>query len=300
MHDQAEPAQARFAVARAVSRALTRPLDLTDLLRVVTRELSRAVDTTICFFGLYDAATQWVEVVWQVHDGVELPGGRFPLGSGFTSQVIRERQPRLIRDWSVEGPPVQLQYATDRAGLPQSSITVPVLYDERVLGVLGIQSYRPGAYDANDLELVQCIADQVASALAAEEHRSGRIGRLEPPADLEPVLANLADGVLVLDSHLRIVQLNASARSLLSLREDGLILGYPADRPQDGQWPLGSQTVTQAIMPLLQALMRGESPPQAVLVQAGTTHFTCSGSLLLRDGVPIGGVLMFRDLAVTR
>src|ERR687883_1695920 len=121
MHDQAEPMEARFVVARAVSRALTRPLSLPDLLRLVADELSTALDTTICFFGLYDAATQWVDVVWQIHNGVELPGGRFPLGSGFTSQVIRERRALLIRDWSVEGPPVQLQYATDRAGLPQSS-----------------------------------------------------------------------------------------------------------------------------------------------------------------------------------
>src|SRR5918912_2568402 len=116
MHDQAEPGEARFAVARAVSRALTRRLALPDLLRLVADELSRALDTTICFFGLYDAATEWVEVVWQIHDGVELPGGRFPLGSGFTSQVIRERRPRLIRDWAAEGPPGQLQYATDRSG----------------------------------------------------------------------------------------------------------------------------------------------------------------------------------------
>src|SRR6266436_3740805 len=73
---------------------------------------------------------------------------------------IRSRQPQLLRHWSTDGPRVQVQYATDRPGLPESGITVPVVFGEQVVGVLAIQSYEPEAYDEDDLALVQSIADQ--------------------------------------------------------------------------------------------------------------------------------------------
>src|SRR5258708_36234341 len=119
MIDGSDRQSARLTMARSVSRALARPLGTVDILRAVYAEMARVLDVTICFFGLYDAPGQIVEVVWQVHDGTELPGGHFPLGSGLTSQAIREGRPKLIRVWSREGPSVQVQDATDRPGLPQ-------------------------------------------------------------------------------------------------------------------------------------------------------------------------------------
>jgi len=73
--DGADRLSARLAALRSVSRALARPLDIVDVLRAVHAELARVLDVTICFFGLYDPPGQTVKVIWQVHDGVELPGG---------------------------------------------------------------------------------------------------------------------------------------------------------------------------------------------------------------------------------
>ena len=84
---------ARLATLRAVSRALARPLDVPDVLRAVYAELSPALDVTICFFGRYDAPGQVVEVIWQVHNGDELPGGHFPLGDGPTLSQPGGRKP---------------------------------------------------------------------------------------------------------------------------------------------------------------------------------------------------------------
>src|SRR5437879_2957989 len=49
--------------------------DLVELCRLVHSTASRQMDSTIFFLGLYDGASQTVEVVWQIEDGVELPGG---------------------------------------------------------------------------------------------------------------------------------------------------------------------------------------------------------------------------------
>src|SRR5713226_4754678 len=203
--DRSERINARMATLCSVSRALARPLGVVDMLRSVHLEIARVLDVPIFFFGLYDAPGQSVEVIWQVHDGVELPGGHFPLGSGPTSQAINSRQPQLLRRWSTQGPRVQVQYATDRPGLPESGITVPVQVEERVVGVLSIQSYAPEAYDEDDVGLVQSIADQVAVAIwAAHRARPALDDAPWRKCELEAILADISDAVLVLDGQGRL------------------------------------------------------------------------------------------------
>src|SRR5882724_11901419 len=84
--------------------------DLVELCRLLHEAVARHMDATIFFLGLYDPTSQTVEVVWQNENGRELPGGSFPMGKGFTSQVLRTGRARLIRRWSSEGPRVQVQY----------------------------------------------------------------------------------------------------------------------------------------------------------------------------------------------
>lgn len=307
MFDRSERLDARLATLRSVSRALARPLELVDILRSLYKEMAGVLDAPICFFGLYDAPGQSVEVIWQVHDGVELPGGHFPLGSGPTSQAIRTGQPQLIRNWSREGPRVQVQYATDRPGLPDSGMTVPVVFDEQVVGVLAVQSYAADAYEDDDLALVQGIADQAAVAIAASQRAAG------PPSDshggtsdLEAILASMSDALLVLDDKGRLVRLNQAARALLCPANGTVILGYPVDQPQEGRWPLGTQALTQQLQPIVDQLRQGAAPPEEVEVaftaeQGATVRpIGCKASVLLKGGMPAGGLMVLREISASR
>src|SRR5205814_9740836 len=127
--------------------------DLGELFRALHEETERVMDATVFLFALYDAASETVQVVRQMDRGVEHPGGSFPLGSGFTSEVIRSGAPRLIRHWATDGPPVRILYGTESEKLvaPQSAVVVPILSGNRVLGVLSAQSYQPEAFGATAL-----------------------------------------------------------------------------------------------------------------------------------------------------
>jgi GAF domain-containing protein len=146
-------------------------VDTPAILRSLHAELAATMDATVCWFGRYDAAEQNVEVLWQIHDGVELPGGSFPLGSGPSSEVIRTNQPRLVRHWSTHGPAVRIQYVTERPTLPESSMFVPIVYEGKVVGVVSLQSYEPEAYDQAQLSVLQSVANRAATALKAS-HRT--------------------------------------------------------------------------------------------------------------------------------
>src|SRR5947209_3643052 len=113
------------------------------------------MEATIFFLGLFDAASQTVEVVWQAENGKELSGGSFPLGNCLTSQVILTGQPRLIGRWSNERPRVQLQYATGTSGLPESAVAAPLKLGDEVIGLVCVQSYGEGAYVERDLRVLE-------------------------------------------------------------------------------------------------------------------------------------------------
>jgi GAF domain-containing protein len=267
------------------------------MLRAVYAELARALDVTICFFGMYDAASQSVEVVWQMHYGRELPGGRFPLGQGPTSRAIRERRPQLIRRWSAQGPRVQIQYATDRPDLPESSVVVPAIAANEVIGVLAVQTYRPDAYCHDDVAFVQGIADRVAIAVAA---KPSTVGGQPDQSDLERVEASARDALLVLDERGCLVRLNRSARELLSAVGGSVVFGHPVDRAQADRWPLGTRALTEQVRPLVDQLKRGETPDHEVelaLDDRPDHHLRCRASVLLKHGAPAGGLMVLHEIA---
>jgi hypothetical protein len=270
------------------------PATLTETFRSMHRAVSEVVDASICFFGAYDPRRETVTVLWQVEHHEELPGGAFPLGSGLTSQVIRERQPRLVRHRSHEGPHVNVQYATDRPDLPESGITVPMLFEERVLGVFAVQSYRAAAYNEGHLELVQAVVERAAPTVAAllkSEHTSPTGTNAAPNVDQFAQVTE--DAALALDRAGRLVRMNQAARSLLALDHHSVVFGFPIGLPQAGNWPLGSSKLAEALRPMLDRFQRGEplSEGQTVFVDNGERLIQCTGSAVMDGGV-LSGVLV--------
>jgi putative methionine-R-sulfoxide reductase with GAF domain len=282
-----------------MKQASNESTDLIDVVRSIHHTVSDVVDAAICFFGVYDPARQCVHVVWQVQDGLELPGGEFPLGCGLTSQVIRERQPRLIGHWSHDGPHVQVQYATDRPDLPESGITVPMLFDGQVLGVLAVQSYRAGAYKPEDLEALQRIVARAAPTIAGllQVNRAGTNG-----VAAETTVHRLVDetdrAALALDGAGRLVRMNQAARALLSLEHESVLFGFPIDRPQAGKWPLGSPRLADTLRPILDCLEHSESPDDVKIhmIDDRQRLVHCSGSTIM-DGATTAGMVVTFELA---
>ena len=278
--------------------------DLVELCRLLHQTVARQMDATIFFLGLYDAASQTVEVVWQVEKGEELSGGSFPLGKGLTSQVIASGKSRLIRHWSEEGPRVQVQYATDTPGLPESAVAVPLKLGEHVIGLVCVQSYRPQAYRERDLKLLESLSDEAAIVIAGL-HYSERIGAQvrRRVSELEAILANMADALLIIDARGRVVRLNRVARELLSLHDASIILGQPLDERQWDQWPIGGRAVAEALQPVIERLQRTEEPQEVEVELADATRRTLSfraSPLHDADGAFSGGVIVFRDVTGRR
>ncbi len=103
------------------------------------------------------------------------PGPVLPF-SPLAERALREGAFRYERD-PEEPIPVERRFG-DVKRATRSVLVVPIRHRESVLGVLSIQSYTPGAYDANDLRTLQALADYCASALERTRAEAARV-RLE-------------------------------------------------------------------------------------------------------------------------
>lgn len=297
---EAASLRAHLRALRSLSDALARALDLVELCRAIQRETASTLDAQSFFLGLYDEVSQTVEVVRQFDSGVELGGGIFPIGSGLTSQVIRTRQSQLIRRWSLEGPPVQVQYASNTPGLPESAISAPLLFGEQVLGVISAYCYQPEAFDDDDLLALEVIAGQVTIAIANLRHSSRLDSQLQlRVSESEAIFANMADALLVVDAAGRIVRMNQAARKLLCVENTSIVFGQPLDREQWGQWPLGAHEVAETLAPMIDVLRSGQAPRgiEVELRGEGRRFLSFSGTALFDPyGLLTGGLLVVRDI----
>src|SRR5687768_18269865 len=102
-----EQPRARLELATRLGSIASDARDLVELFRALYDETARVMDATVFLFALYDDASQTVHVVRQIDRGEEHEGGSFPLGKGFTSEVIRMGTPRIVQ-WSSDAPPIRL------------------------------------------------------------------------------------------------------------------------------------------------------------------------------------------------
>ncbi|TMH97562.1 MAG: PAS domain S-box protein [Betaproteobacteria bacterium] len=298
--------RARLELANRLGALAAGARDLAELFRALHEETARVMDATVFLFALYDEASATVQVVRQMDRGVEYPGGTFPLGKGFTSEVIRTGAPRLVRRWSAEGPAVHLLYGTEAGELvtPQSGVVVPILSGDRVLGVLSAQSYRPEAYEDADLLSLGAIA--VQAGIVIERVRATEQMALEHERhalQLEAVLATMNDALLIVDARGAIVRLNRAARELLCLDSASLVVGQPLEQQRLEQWPATAREIAAALLPIMAALRSGTSvAEEEVELRSGQRRVLSLAASVLRSarGTPQGGVIVLRDITGQR
>ena len=303
MHD--DHLRARLELASRLGALASDARDLVELFRAMYDETARVMDATVFLFATYDEVSQTVQVVRQMDRGDEHGGGSFPLGKGFTSEVIRTGAPRLVQ-WAAEGPPIRLLYGTEAGELvsPRSGAVVPILLGERVIGVLSAQSYLPEAYDEDDLLSLCAIAAQAGATikrLRASDQMA--IENERHALQLEAVLASMNDALVIVDARGSIVRLNRAARELLCLDSGSLVVGQPLEPRRLEQWPDTAREVAEALIPVIEAIRSGAGIAQMeVELHLGERRVLSLGGSVLRSPTAelAGGVIVFRDITAQR
>ncbi len=154
-----------------IGRTLAATLDVHDIYWTMYRQIAQGLlGASVLFVALFDAMSQTIYGGFGAVDGQELDPNQFPripLGDGPVSDTIRAREPRLVdlRDWGrdLRSRGRAIQIGDERE--PQSALYVPMISDNRVIGVMNLQHYEANAFDQTDLALVSILANQAAISL---------------------------------------------------------------------------------------------------------------------------------------
>ncbi|MGI9626933.1 MAG: diguanylate cyclase domain-containing protein [Longimicrobiales bacterium] len=151
----------RYGVLLETARVLASTRTLDELYRAAYQETSRVLETSGFYISRFDQSRDLAEVVFYADEGREQPASIMYKGSD--SEVLNTHRAVLVDDDIQETSVITLgNQGTD---VTRSAVTAPISIHDRVIGAISAQSYRPGAYDHFDLELVQAIADILAVSI---------------------------------------------------------------------------------------------------------------------------------------
>jgi len=165
LYEEVRKRAERLTMVNRIAAAVGAALQLDELLATVYRELTAIFRADAFFIALYDPDADELDFRLQVDEGVKEPQERQPLGSGLTSQVVREGKPLLIEDFERERERLPVPDLWGTKKMPSSWLGVPLRVGERLTGVICVQAYKPNAYGEEEKMLLLTIADQVAVAV---------------------------------------------------------------------------------------------------------------------------------------
>jgi signal transduction histidine kinase/BMFP domain-containing protein YqiC len=160
--ERAEATTERLRKVQEVTEAALGGLTLNDLLDELLIRVRSALAADTAAILLLDERTN--ELVAQAAKGVEEEverGVRIPVGKGFAGRVAASRSSLAIED--VDRADVHNPILREK-GI-KSLLGAPLISRERVLGVLHVGTLTPRVFTADDVDLLEIVAERVAVAL---------------------------------------------------------------------------------------------------------------------------------------
>lgn len=140
-------------------------LKVDALCEVVYQQATRIVDTSNFQIGLFDGHDYCIKV-W-LKDAERLPPQRFEgkADEGITGWVRRTGSGLLVRDFEQEWETLPAQPSDYTHKPSRSAVFAPLISGGTTLGMIAVQSARPGAFTEEDLRLLTLLANQASAAI---------------------------------------------------------------------------------------------------------------------------------------
>lgn len=179
-----EPKQAEtLALLYEVSHEITSILDRAELLRRIAERVKKLVDYDVFTVMLWNESTQMLDSVFAMRYENAIPSRvSMPLSQGITGNAAAERRTIRVNDVRLDA-----RYEPGESDVEvRSELVVPLLRQNRLVGVLDLESTMPNAFTAEHERLLNILGSYVAVALEnARLFEEARETQLRMQNDLE-------------------------------------------------------------------------------------------------------------------
>lgn len=190
-----------------ISRAMTSRLDLPSVLRLI---LSSAVDMLGGEAGLI--ALRGTDGQFAVRASIGIPVTALPLFRPLWENLPTSQDRSDLLGWRIPDLPARLGLVAASVGISlRQVVALPLILEESVEGVIYVFRTRDLSFSANDRQVLASFADQAAIAV-----RNARLYQQvsDEKRRLDAIIANSADGILILDRYQRVEVINRALSQL--------------------------------------------------------------------------------------
>ena len=147
-----------------ISKLLLTEIDLAHLFKIITEVLVQEFSVERVSLMLLDGptGTLLVRASHGLPTDLALQAKR-QAGEGVAGLVLQRREPVIISKGKHPDPAVTA--ALNRDDMPLSSMSVPLVGKDKVLGVLNVSKFTDPAFTTSDLQIVSVLASQVVAAM---------------------------------------------------------------------------------------------------------------------------------------
>jgi sigma-B regulation protein RsbU (phosphoserine phosphatase) len=157
------PEQAKtLALLYDVSRELTSILDREELLRGIAERVKKIVNYDVFTVMLWNENSQFLEGVFAMHYENSIPSRfRVTLNQGITGHAAASRKPIRLDDVRMDP-----RFITcNTCEVVSSELVIPLLLQDRLIGVLDLESKRYGAFTAQHERMLVALGSFISIAL---------------------------------------------------------------------------------------------------------------------------------------
>ncbi|HLY26204.1 MAG TPA: GAF domain-containing protein, partial [Aggregatilineales bacterium] len=217
----------QLAAINTVTAAVSQTLDLNETLQTALAAVLSVIPVEASGISMVDEVAG--ELVLRAQRGWKrdfvTDPMRIKLGEGISGRAAVNDE--LVITGDVAGDPRLFVPAFGEEHV-QAQVLAPMHARGKVVGILSVMSYKPYAFDENEVAVLRAIADQVGLALDnARLYESVR----EQERRLQAVLQSTADAIIATDRHGQINLINRAAQALFQVNVQAVIGSSLKDAP---------------------------------------------------------------------
>ena len=203
-----------------ITNAVNTTKNLDELYKIIHKQLGKVIDTTNFYIANYNEetgeiiASYFVDEMFDVKPPVKLRT------KGFTAYIIRNKK-SLFLTKEKRKKLIELGEIAKREWKSKVWLGVPLIIENRVVGALAVLSYRnESLYTKKDIFILEFVADAIALAI---KHKQAEKALLESEEKYRELINTSVDGVISVDSQMRIILWNQGAVRIFGYTEEEML-----------------------------------------------------------------------------